>query len=63
MQEQQLVPGMVLGVQRLAYKHFGIYVDKFEGKQILIYYNDNIKGGSGEVEIISFEYFSKDDHR
>lgn len=61
MLEQQVVPGMAIGVQRLAYKHFGIYAGEFEGKKLIIHYNDKIKGGNGEIEITSFEDFVKDD--
>ena len=61
MPKQQLLPGMALGVQRLTYKHFGIYAGAFEGRELVIHYNDKIKGGNGEVELTSFEDFSKDD--
>lgn len=55
-------PGMVIGVKRIPYKHYGIYAGKFEGMHYIIHYADNkVNGGKGKIELILFHEFQNDD--
>ena len=49
-----ILPGMALGVQRLApirYKHYGIYAGEFRGLQCVIHYSDKLGGGEGRIPV------------
>lgn len=59
--EKSLQPGMALGVQRLGYEHYGIYVGVFEGTHFVVQYSDKFNGGKGRIEPVSLADFQKDD--
>ena len=59
--EKSLQPGMALGVQRLGYKHYGVYAGLVDRTHFVVHYNDKFNGGKGRIEPVSLADFKKDD--
>jgi len=59
---KKIQPGMALGVQRPAYKHYCIYAGEINGIQYVIHYSDDkINGEKGRIELASLRDFQQDD--
>ena len=55
-------PGMILGVKRIPYKHYGVYAGMFEGMHYVIHYADNKNNnGKGRIELTPLHEFRQDD--